>query len=247
MWQCSNKYVGYLPIFYNRCDLKRVSLLGVEPPTFPVDSLQPRGKQWHHPMGWSTAARPYLIHAKAFNKSGSSCLKSSYGQDFLYFRPVQQKTDDCKAKRRQKNDNVQRNRGWTPIVELLPAGTQPVAHIPTNIPPTHWLKVEGDVIDRRLILANGVWFARAVVSPLLLQLANASVTQVAEERCVRFGTLWLRVGLNVQLVSQDLKLQIQKFILLIFYPATKYAFIGWSCRLFNCCNLCLPLNLPYET
>lgn len=89
VWQCSNKNVCYLPIFYNGCDLKWVSLLGVKPPTFSVDSLQSRGKQWHHPMGWSTAGRPYLIHAKALNKV--FLLKSSYGQVLLLTSPVQQK------------------------------------------------------------------------------------------------------------------------------------------------------------
>lgn len=130
VWQCRNNKVGYLPIFYNSCDLKWVSLLGVKPPTFPVDRLQSRENQWHHPMGWSAAGRPYLIHAKAVNKSTSK-KKVSMAKCFYIF-PFSTKTGDCEAKTCQKKGNVQRNRGKTPIVELLPAGTKPVAHIPNK-------------------------------------------------------------------------------------------------------------------
>ncbi len=59
---------GYLPIFYNGCNLKRVRLLGVKSPAFPVDSLQSRRKQRHQPVGLSTTGRPCFIHAKASKK-----------------------------------------------------------------------------------------------------------------------------------------------------------------------------------
>lgn len=63
---------GYLPVFHNGCNLKRVGLLGVESPAFPVDSLQSGRKQRHQPVGRSTTGRPDLIHAKASNNSGYS-------------------------------------------------------------------------------------------------------------------------------------------------------------------------------
>lgn len=79
MCQADNTRKKYLPIFYYGCNLKRVSLLGVKSSTLPVDSLQSRGKQRHQPVGLSTTVRPYLIHAKASNKSVYS-VETTYMQ-----------------------------------------------------------------------------------------------------------------------------------------------------------------------
>lgn len=127
-WQCSNNSAGYLPVFHNGCDLKWVSLLGVKSPAFPVDSLQSRGKQRHQPMGWGTAARPYLIHTKALRQI-LLFFENYQCSSILVTFPAQWKTDNSKAKRLHQSYNSQRNRGWTPIAELLPAGTQPVAQL----------------------------------------------------------------------------------------------------------------------
>ncbi|PWA26064.1 hypothetical protein CCH79_00001620 [Gambusia affinis] len=52
--------------------LKRVGLIGIKSPTFPIYSLQSGRKQWHQPVGLRTTVRPYFIHTTASNKPGCS-------------------------------------------------------------------------------------------------------------------------------------------------------------------------------